>query len=267
MKKAIILNADDFGLSKYHNLAVLKGYNDGFLTHASLLVNTSGFQEAVDNIIPKCPNLNIGIHLNIMEGKSLTDCSLLTDGNGYFCKGYLYLMLFQYNKNLQIQVENEFRAQIEKAIANQVKISRIDSHVHTHALPEIFKIVCKLAKEYHINYVRTQFENPYLVFPQCLSLNFLINMLKIIILNICTLINRKVLRLYDLKTNDKILGVSYTGMMNSKTVSKGLDTVGKNSVEIVIHPCCYDEDILNSHFEEFLITQDKSLNAKFLNNT
>ena len=160
INKKFILNADDFGLTQAHNQAVLEGYNNGFLTSASLCANGEAFESAVHDILPDCPNL--AAHLNIMEGKSLTDCPLLTDDDGYFNVGYGYLILNQHKKEILEQIENEFRAQIEKVQANTT-IDHLDSHVHTHAIPELFKIVCKLAKEYNIKYVRTQFEELYFI--------------------------------------------------------------------------------------------------------
>lgn len=188
----IILNADDLGLSENHNKAVLKGYNAEILSSASLIVNSEFFNDAVNNVIKTCPELNIAVHLNIMEGKPLTECPLLCNSNHIFSMNYLYLILMQYNKEVQKQIENEFRAQIEKAIQNGVKINRLDSHVHTHAIPEIFKIACKLAKEYNIEYIRTQFEKPYFVYPECFSIKFAINLIKVALLNIFTLINRRI---------------------------------------------------------------------------
>lgn len=267
--KKFILNADDLGLSINHNKAVKKGYVNGVLRNASLIVNCDAFNDVVDNVIRHCPKLNVAIHLNIMEGKSLTYCPSLTDKNGFFNKGYLYLILNQYNKKVQKQIENEFKAQIEKALQNGIEIKRMDSHVHTHAIPEIFKISCKLAKEYNIGYIRTQFEKPYLVFPKCCNIKFLINIIKILILNFFTLINKKTLEKYNLEYNDYILGVGYTAMMNSKTVlegAKSLKNKDNKTIEIVIHPCIYDDDNRGCPSEEFLITQDKSLNAKYLNN-
>lgn len=265
--KNFILNADDFGLSEEHNDAVQKGYNSGILTSASLVVNTDSFLNAVNSVIPKCPDLNIGIHLNIMEGKALTDCHLLTDKNGNFNKSYLYLILMQYNKNLKEQIQAEFKAQIEKAIHCGVRIDRLDSHVHTHAIWELFKITCELAKEYNIPYIRTQMEKPYTVFPEIFNIKFLINLVKVTLLNIFTLKNRKTLIKYNLNTNDNIMGVCYSGMMNSKIVSYGLKKYENKLVEVVIHPCIYKDGRVNSHLKEFLITQDEALKANFLNNT
>lgn len=261
MGKKFILNADDFGMSKEHNKAVLDGFNNGFLTSASLCANGKAFSAAVNDILPECPGLGTGVHLNAIEGKSLTDCKILTDKNGCFNKGYLYFILNSGNSELLNELETEFRAQIE-LVSKYVKPDHIDSHVHIHAIPEIFKLVCKLAKEYNISYVRTQYEKMYFIpsIKKYLKLSYYVNILKVILLNTFTLLNRNILNSLGLKTNDYILGVGYTGMMDSDTIEYGLKNIEGNFItEALIHPCCYSENITNSHSAEFRVTIDKKL--------
>ena len=121
MTKHFILNADDFGMTKEYNKAVLEGYNNGFLGSTSLCANGEAYTAAINDILPECPNLSVGVHLNIIEGKSLTNCPLLTDKDGNFNKGYLYFIINQFNPEFMKQVEAEFRAQIEK-IKNDTEI-------------------------------------------------------------------------------------------------------------------------------------------------
>lgn len=261
MGKKFILNADDFGMSKEFNKAVLDGYNNGFLSSASLCANGDAFSAAVNDILPECPEIGIGVHLNIIEGKSLTDCKLLTDINGNFNGGYLYFMLNSEKADFLEQVEKEFRAQIEK-IRQYSRIDHIDSHVHTHAIPAIFKLVCKLAKEYEIPYIRTQYEQMYFVSNIMKHINFRypVNIIKILLLNYYTSINKKTACEYGLKTNDYLIGVGYTGMMDSETVEYGLKSIEEDAVvEALIHPCCYSNFTRNSHAVEFGITVDKRL--------
>ena len=161
------------------------------------------------------------------------------------------------------RVEKEFRAQIEK-ILSVTKADHIDSHCHTHAITPIFKIVCKLAKEYGIPYVRTQYEEFYVV-PQLkyiLNYKFAINILKIILLNLYTFKNRKILKDFGLKTNNYLVGVGYTGMMDEKTLEYGLKTLSDEDniiVEALIHPCSYLRSINDSQATEFKLTQNKIL--------
>ena len=264
MSRKFILNADDFGMSKAYNRAVLEGYNNGFLSSASLCANGKAFNAAVNEILPECPDLGIGVHLNIIEGKALTKVDMLTNKKGKFNKGFLYLLLNSGNEKFLYQVEQEFRAQIE-LVKKFAEIDHIDSHVHVHAIPNIFKIVCKLAQEYKIPYVRTQYEEFYMIpdFKIHMSPKYPLNILKVILLNTLSRKNKKIIDKYGLKTNDYLLGVGYTGLMNSETVACGLEELDGDCIaEALIHPCCYIKSKFDQHYKEYQITQDKALEDK-----
>lgn len=259
-------------MSKAFNRAVLEGYSEGLLKSASLTANGEAFDEAVNSIIPKCPDLGVGIHLNIIEGKSLCeDVFALTDSEGNFCNSYVQLLLKSYGrqkKEFLDQVEREFRVQIEKVMSG-TKVSHIDSHVHVHSIPRIFEIVCRLAKEYGIKQVRTQFEKPYIIpdLHKHLTAKYPVNLIKVILLNTFTLFNESAVEKWGLNTNDYLIGVAYTSMMDSLSVSYGVMSVRYNdvTVETLIHPCRYEDGIVDNHFTEFLITKNKKLKDKIEN--
>jgi predicted glycoside hydrolase/deacetylase ChbG (UPF0249 family) len=256
--KFFILNADDFGLSPGSNNAVLQAYKAGFLKSVSICSNGEAFEPAVREILPRCPLLGIGIHLNIIEGKALTGISPLTNAEGIFNNGFVQLMLKSGDESILKDIEAEFRAQIEKLL-KYTKIDHIDSHVHTHAIPGIFKIALKLAVEFNIPYIRTQYEKAYFVpkVRKILTLKFPLNLVKIFLLNTFTRMNRKVLRQTAIKTNDLIIGVGYTGMMDESTIEYGTKAAAKakkvSLVETLIHPNT------DTHVEELLAAMDKNL--------
>lgn len=265
--KKFILNADDFGMSSYYNRAVLEGYSYGILKSASLVANGSAFEEACSEIIPACPNLGIGVHLNVIEGKPLcSDLDTLVDSNNNFYNGYgAFILKSMYDKNFMKQLELEFRAQIEKILA-VTTVSHIDSHVHVHAIPRIFELVCKLAKEYGIKQIRTQYEQPYII-PDVfkhLTIKYPINLIKVALLNTFTLINEGNVEKYNLNTNDNLIGVTYTSMMNSLAISYGLMAIKYDNVvaEALIHPCRYEDGTIDNHFTEFMITKNEKLKDK-----
>ena len=272
--KKFILNADDFGMSSAFNTAVLEGYEKGLLKSTSLTPNGEAFDEAVNKIIPKCPELGVGVHLNIIEGKSLSDeLDELTDINKIFKNSYGQLIIKAYkpnNKAFMKQLEQEFRAQIEKVKNTGIKITHIDSHVHTHAIPPIFELVCKLAKEYGIEEVRTQWEKPYLIPDLFIHLQkkYFVNLIKIVLLAVFSYINKPKIKKYGLKTNDYLLGVGYTSMMNHLTVFFGLQALENKSdivAEALIHPCRYEDGTIDNHFTEYRITQNEQLKEKIEN--
>lgn len=268
-KKKFILNADDFGMSKAFNRAVLEGYAEGLLKSASLTANGEAFDEAVEQIIPQCPDLGIGIHLNIIEGQSLcSDLKTLTDENCNFNLSYIKLLIKSYNpKETEFlsEVEREFRRQIEK-VMSKTPVTHIDSHVHVHSIPKIFDLVCRLAKEYGIKQVRTQFERPYLIPDLYKHLNkvFFVNLIKVMLLDTFTVFNEATIYKYGLNTNDYLIGVTYTSMMDALSVAYGVMAINmdKVTVEALIHPCRYKDGTIDNHFTEYLITKNKKLKDK-----
>lgn len=267
--KKFILNADDFGMSEAYNRAILEGYSSGILKSASLVANGEAFEEAWKNVIPACPDLGVGIHLNVIEGKSLClGLDRLTDEEGNFNNSYAQLLLKSLNKKdtaFMEQLEKEFRAQIEE-VMKHTKVTHIDSHVHVHSIPPIFELVCRLAKEYGIKQIRSQYEKPYMV-PDVfkhLNMKYPVNLIKVMLLNFFTLINESKVQKYELNTNDYLIGVAYTSMMNSLTVSYGLMAIkyDKVTVEALIHPCRYEDGTIDNHFAEFQITKNLKLKDK-----
>ncbi|GHS84690.1 hypothetical protein FACS1894103_5550 [Campylobacterota bacterium] len=235
MKKFVVVNADDLGMSNTRNQAILDGYNNGFLTSTSVCANGDEFESAVKDIVPICPNLGIGIHLNIIEGRSLTNSPQLTDKNGFFNRSFFVMLIRSFRADFLQAVEDEFSAQIEYG-QKFLTFDHLDSHVHTHAIPRIFKIAVKLASKYNIPSVRTQHEKLYFVprLKQYLTIKYPINLIKLALLNMLTMINKR--HLAQTKTNNAVIGVGYTGMMNSETIKYGLQTAQGEICECIVHP-------------------------------
>ena len=263
IEKKIIFNADDFGISKTINDAIIEGIENGVLSSTSLIANAPFFDDAVSKFKQLKKTVDLGVHLNIFEFKALQQPikknSPLYDKNGFFRQSFLQMLINSYNENFLLDVEKEFRLQIEK-ISQHFEISHIDSHVHIHSISNIFKIVCKLAKEYKIEFVRTQYEKPYISsdLKKIFSLNYPLNMTKLCILNFFTILNRKTLKQQNLKTNDNFIGVNYTGNMNLKTIQSALKTLeSKKLTELIMHPDTNQKRKRN--FEEYLAITDKNL--------
>ena len=260
--KKLIINADDFGYSENNNIAIQKGFETGIITSTSLMANMQGFDNVVNIVIPQIPNIDMGFHFNIMEGKSLTDCPLLCNSDGIFQNSYQKLIIKSKDKEFMSQIEQEFRAQIEKCL-KYCKISHLDSHVHTHAIPIIFNLFVELAKEYNIKYIRTQRELPYIVFNKVFNTKFPLNIVKNILLNTYSSINKTALKQTDLKTNDCFIGVLYTGYMDEQAILSGLKAIKKDNTvtEVIFHPY-YSENVPSDKlhkYKEYLITQNPAL--------
>ena len=259
-KKQLIITADDFGMSSEVNKAVLKAYKCGILTSTSLMANAPAFEEAV-SMLDELKGLSIGVHLNVMEFSTLSqkfsDKSLLYDKTGQYNNGFAAHFIKSYNREYLKELEEDFRLQIEK-ILEKTAADHIDSHVHVHAIPNIFKLVCKLAREYGIKNIRTQFEYPYFVpdIKKYLSYKYPINLIKLLLLDSFTLINRKELKNYELNSNENIIGVNYTGYMDINTLKSALPNVSVLT-EVIFHPS--SEQKSRTRYNEFLTLIDEKI--------
>lgn len=256
--KKLIINADDFGASEQNNKAIKLGYEAGIITSTSIMTNMPAFDNTIETL-EKIKDIDLGFHFNIIEGPSLTKSSLLCNQDGYFNCSFQELIIKSQNKECILQIEKEFRVQIERILPIH-PITHIDSHIHTHSIPPIFKLIIKLAQEYNIKFVRTQKEKPYIVWDKAFNSKLPVNILKNILLNIYTSINIKAIKTSNIKTNDYFIGAMYTGNMTRETFLQGLKKIKKDETitEIIFHPY-FDENKDGSkynNYKEFLITQN-----------
>lgn len=262
MKKNIIITADDFGKDKQSNEAIKLAFEKNILKSTCLMTNMEGFLDAIRIIKNSKNKFDIGLHLNLIEGNSLVfkKKSLLTDEKGTFSNSFIGLLIKSFNKNFLAQVEEEFCAQIEKALKEGVEISYINSHVHTHSIPNIFKLVLKMCEKYGIKAIRTQKEEFYFAkdFPWHIKnlKEYLTNIIKNLLLNFFSFINKKTLKGKNIKTNENFIGVLYTANMDKTTILEGIKKI-KNNSEIILHPTT--EEKKKKNFKEFQTLLDLDL--------
>lgn len=67
----VIINADDFGLNREVNAAILDLIGRGGITSVTMLANASAIQEGVKKL-PKDSPCSFGVHLNLPEFAPLT---------------------------------------------------------------------------------------------------------------------------------------------------------------------------------------------------
>jgi predicted glycoside hydrolase/deacetylase ChbG (UPF0249 family) len=133
----LIVNADDFGMSRGISDGVLRAHHHGFLTSTSLMVNMPASEHAL-NRIATAPRLSVGIHLNICQGKPILaprDIPTLVNTDGAF---YPPAMMIRKLWRWQVSgrdLEREFRAQICWMKMRGFSPTHADSHHHMHIYP------------------------------------------------------------------------------------------------------------------------------------
>ncbi|WP_018754643.1 carbohydrate deacetylase [Paenibacillus terrigena] len=140
MTKYVIINADDFGLSRGVNRGIIEAHQAGIVTSASLIVNKPGLKDAVAQA-KRNPRLGVGLHFNLSDGKPITPPSLvpsLVNTHGSFHN--------QSHEWREEDVERELHAQWELMRRKGIYPTHIDSHMHIHLeLLHVYHAVARLA--------------------------------------------------------------------------------------------------------------------------
>ena len=235
MVKKLIINADDLGFSLGVNYAILKANTEGFLSHASLMSNTDYFDHAADEIIPKCNDLKVGVHLNLTCAKPLFKDNLLAN-NGVFSNNFVNLLFKIKSAKILNSIEKELELQILKVKEKGIEISHIDGHEHIHIIPSINKIVRKLAVKHGIKRIREINENIFESWEYNGKTASLSNIIKLLLLKF----------LGSFNANKKEIG--FYSMLNTCEINGGnLFDFLKNSaeyetVEVMLHPAMSNLD-------------------------
>ncbi len=148
----VIATADDFGLNNSVNRAILNCFEKEYINSTSFITNTLYFEESVSLIHENSIIQNIGVHINLAEGKPLTNYipKHWLDENGNWDVKKINKKINFLNINSKNAFINEIGAQIDKALAAKISIVHLDSHYHIHTLPCFYQLFLDTAKRYKL---------------------------------------------------------------------------------------------------------------------
>jgi predicted glycoside hydrolase/deacetylase ChbG (UPF0249 family) len=177
MPHKIIANADDLGYSTSVNTAILHCFEHGYINSASLMTNMGGFEEAANLVHEKPVIRNIGVHVNFAEGRPLTNLKgNYFDDEGNWDVHKTNRVLNTLNSAGKSAFLKEINAQIDKALAEKIPVSHLDSHLHLHTFPYLFQLFLTAAKQYNLKLrlAQTYMEGSYLKYYYRKYINSLI---------------------------------------------------------------------------------------------
>ena len=144
--KYLIPNADDFGFTRDVNQGIVQAHRQGILTATTLMATGAAFDHAVQ-LARENPELDIGVHL------------VLVGSPGF--PATLPGLLISLGR---IRIYDEFVRQVRKVVDAGLQPTHLDTHKHTHLLPQVFNAVARIAEEFHIPWVRRRF-GPFRFLP------------------------------------------------------------------------------------------------------
>lgn len=145
----LIINADDFGYSSPVNTAIVSCFNKELINSTTIMANMENFEEAVSMAYQHGFNNQIGIHINLTEGKPLTDLSGtdMVDQKGRFIMGHISKPFSLFSASTLRKIKREMREQYHKVLNSGIVPTHIDSHQHVHTLPMLAPVFISFAKE------------------------------------------------------------------------------------------------------------------------
>ena len=156
MKKLLICNSDDFGLTNSITDAIIETHQNGIMTSTTMMANMEGFKYAVKKA-KELTTLGIGIHFNLTEGKPVANpelIPLLLDEYGSFNNNAKQRKNFLYGVEKVKQIEIELTAQLKKLLDNSITPTHFDSHHHITGTPCGFKASMAVADKFRIKKAR-----------------------------------------------------------------------------------------------------------------
>ncbi len=145
----VIINADDYGLTRGVSEGILLGMRNGVITDTSAIVNADAFEECAR--LARTQGIKaMGLHCLLTMGKPLSDPQTipsLVNEQGMFMSREQFMAA-----DISLtEAEAELELQIAKLQRSGLQLSHIDTHHgfmgKSKAMSELF---IKLAKKYHV---------------------------------------------------------------------------------------------------------------------
>jgi predicted glycoside hydrolase/deacetylase ChbG (UPF0249 family) len=246
MAARLILNADDFGLTRGINRAVAELYAAGALTSTTLMANGPAFDDAVAIALAN-PSLGVGCHIVLTDGTPVSPPKTIPtllgeDGKNFRPNANHFFLAVLRGKVSAAEIECEALAQLNKLQARGIAVTHIDTHKHTHVLPQVARPLLAAAETAGVRAIRNPFEERWSL---ALGKSSSLTRLKL------RLLRRLRPRFFALpqirdgriRTTEGTLGIAATGSLDAATLRAALHALPDGLWELVCHPGYNDRDL------------------------
>lgn len=242
--RRLIINADDFGLTAGVNRAILEANKNGIVTSATLMANSSAFDDAVR--LGHSSTLGIGCHIVLIDGSPVSAphqiSSLIPDSHNFETSLPSFAFRAMRGTINPAHVEIETAAQIRKLQAAGIQPSHIDTHKHAHIFPQILRPVLRAAKACGVRAIRNPFGR--IAFSSVAAQPKLWKRYgELALLNPFARQFFSAIRAEDMITPDGSLGIAATGSLDERMFRMIIDNLPDGTWEFVTHPGYNDSDL------------------------
>ncbi len=221
---------------------IIEAHGAGSVTSTSMMANGIDWENAV-RFARATRTLDVGVHLNLVQGRPLLRVpSLIDHRTGEFLGLGALARRALAGRIDADELGAEVRAQIERVRQAGITVTHVDSHRHSHVLPRIFPVVKRVVIEAGVRVLRIPREP--------LGVNALNPgaTARKLVLATSLMVTRARPLDPSLVTTDHFRGVSLQGGWRfGSRLRRTLDTLEPGSTELMVHP---------GHVDEALAAQD-----------
>jgi chitin disaccharide deacetylase len=249
--KQLILNADDFGMTRGVNEGIIRAHREGVLTSTTLMAGGPAFADAAERA-KQNPELGVGCHLVLVGGHAISkreDIPTLAGDAGQLPASLPDFVARVTSGRIRMEeIELEMRAQIEKIRAAGIKPTHLDTHKHTHAHPRVMEALGRVAQSTGITRVRKPMESIRDSWESSRGERAGITMQLMAAAAVSAMEPQfeAIARKYGLRSPDHFLGLAITGKMGPAQLRQMIETLEDGQTEIMLHPGVCDEELRQS---------------------
>ncbi len=237
--KALIVTADDFGISRNVNEAIVRAFREGILTGASLVVGGPAFGHAVE-LAKANPRLSVGLHIVLVQGKSVLshrEIPGLVDRDDNFSNSPVLAGLrYFFSPSAVREIRDEIKAQIEKFLSTGLRLDFINGHLNIHVHPRVFDIIMELTRGLGTKNFRLPREE--LLFAlKCDRSRIFSKLFHSITFSILSRRCIGALEGNGFLFTDRVYGLLQSGDMNARYVTSLIRDMPQGMNEVYFHPC------------------------------
>ena len=155
--KRLVVTADDVGLHPAMTAGALRAHDEGIVTAVSVAAVGSDLAGAAAALKAR-PGLACGIHLVLVGERPLSPprevASLLARGGGFHAGFRAFAARYARGAIVLAEVEREWRRQIEAILELGLQPLHLNTHQHLHALPRLYELAARLARDYSVPWLR-----------------------------------------------------------------------------------------------------------------
>lgn len=232
-ERGLIVTADDFGIAPEVNEAVMRAHREGILTCASLMVASPAAADAVVRA-KTMPNLGVGLHLVLVEGKPVLPPSqipALVGADGYFRTDMVkasFGMFFR--PKVRRQLAAEIEAQFAAFASTGLPLDHVNAHKHFHLHPTIGRLAVEIGKRYGMKAMRAPIE-PREVIRRIEPGATGGDLERFVGARL-----KDRLWVKGIWSPDAVFGLAWSGAMTARRVAAILDNLPEGVSEIYLHP-------------------------------